>query len=337
MTDLLAELRFKWKQALSSNPGGHEWRALVLTASSPVRLLAGIRDRDNHISVLVETSLEHVPRHRVRLQAEGISLLDQRVYDEGILRLAVTLERPDLHDIFEILAVDLITVASAFSSPEQCIAQIVRRLEAWQACLRTRQRGLSKDEQAGLTGELIVALLAGEEIGLPQALDAWSGPLDTIHDFEHGGTAVEVKTTIGISRHILISRLDQLNSHGLTALLLVRVRLQESPEGRTLPEQITGLRTILSERFPNGLAGFEEKLMRAGYLDADADLYGGTRTVVQEIQSFRVADNFPRLARDTLPPAIIEASYTLDETQLGAYRLNEHDFRTALRRMSASV
>ena len=337
MSDLLAELRSKWDQALSSGSGGREWRGVALAIASPVRLLAGIRDRDNRISVLMETALQHGPRHRIRLQAEGISLVDQRVNDEGLLRLAVTLERPDLRDIFEVLAIDLIAVAAAPSSPEQCVAQIVRRLEAWQACLRIRQRGLTREEQAGLTGELMFARLAGEEIGLAQALDAWSGPLDALHDFQNAGIAAEVKTTVGVSQHIRISRIDQLNSHGLTALLLVRVRLQESPAGKTLPEHVAGVRTILTEKFPNAVAPFEEKLMRAGYLDTDADLYGALKTALHEIHGFHVTETFPRLVRDSLPPAIVEASYLLDERQLAAHRLSEHDFRAALRRMSVRV
>ena len=337
MTDLLAELRSKWELVLCSGPGDHEWRGVALTTSSPVRLLAGVRDRDNHISLLLETSLEHGPKHRIRLQAEGISLLDQRAFDENRFRLAVTLERPDLRDIFEILASDLIRVAAASASPQQCVAQIIKRLEAWQACLRIRQRGLSREEQAGLAGELMVVLFLGEEIGLPQALDAWSGPLDAIHDFEHGGTAAEVKATIGVSRQIRISRLDQLNSHGLAVLVLVRVRFQESRSGRTLPEYVGGLRAILSDKFPIALAAFEDKLMRAGYLDADADLYGGIRTTLQEIQGFQVTDSFPRIGRDLLPAAIVEASYTLDETQLAGYRLSENDFRAAVRGMSTGA
>ena len=42
------------------------------------------------------------------------------------------------------------------------------------------------------------------------------------------------------------------------------------------------------------------------------------RTTLREIHGFRVTEAFPRLARDSLPPAIIEASYSLDERQLAA-------------------
>jgi hypothetical protein len=337
MSDLLSELRSKWNQALASGAGRREWRGVALTAVSLVTLLAGIRDRDDRISILIESALQHGPRHRVRLQTEGVSLVDQRLNDEGTFRLAVTLERPDLRDIFEILVIDLITVAATPAMPEDCIARIIRRLEAWQACLRIRQRGLKREEQAGLVGELMIASLVAEEIGLPQALAAWSGPLDAVHDFQNEGVAIEVKTTLGISQQIRISLLDQLSSRGLEALLLARVRLQESPSGKTLPELVAAVRTVLAEKFPNAVASFEDKLLRAGYLDVDIDIYASTRNALNDIRVFHVTEAFPRLTRESLPPAIVEAAYFLDERQLAAHRLSEFDFRSAIRRMSINA
>jgi Putative PD-(D/E)XK family member, (DUF4420) len=235
-----------------------------------VKLLAGIRDRDGRISVLVETPVRHAPKHRVKFQAEGISLIDERCTDEGLMRLAVTLERADLRDIFEVLAVDLITVALDSHSPELSIQHIVRRLEAWQVCLRVRQRGLTRDEQAGLLGELAVMELMATEIGLPRAIAAWCGPLAAIHDFEGAGVAIEVNAAIGLSHHIRISRLDQLDAEGLGALVLARARFQEALDGLTLPEVIGALRKRVDQDFPNAATELAEKLMRAGYLDAES-------------------------------------------------------------------
>jgi hypothetical protein len=86
--------------------GDREWRAVALSRASPVKLLAGIRSRDGRISVLIETALQQAPRHRIRFQAEGISLIDERSAAEGLLRLAVTLERADFRDIYEIVVLD---------------------------------------------------------------------------------------------------------------------------------------------------------------------------------------------------------------------------------------
>ena len=62
---------------------------------------------------------------------------------------------------------------------------------------------------------------------------------------------------------------------------------------KSLPEH-AGVRAILSEKFPNAVASFEEKLVRAGYLDAYADFYGAMRTTLHEIHGFRVTEALSR-------------------------------------------
>jgi Putative PD-(D/E)XK family member, (DUF4420) len=334
MTELLTELRAKWAQALASGKADREWRAVALSIAAPVNLLAGVRDRDGRISVLVETVLQHAPRHRVRFQAEGISLIDERWIEDGLLRLAVTLERPDLRDIFEILAIDLISVAAASSSAQSAIQQILRRLGSWQVCLRARRGGLQREEQAGLLGEIAVLQKLADEIGFPQAIAAWTGPLDGIHDFQLGGLVVEVKSTIGVSHHIRISRLDQLDAEGLDQLLLARMRFHEAPEGMTLPEVIGGLRKTVSDMHPASIDEFADKIMRTGYLETDAEFYASMRTVLSDFHLFKVGEGFPRLTRASVPSAVVEAAYSLDERQLGAFRVADEAWHALLRRVT---
>ncbi len=334
MSDLLAELRAKWEEALATATSHREWRAIGLSKVSPVKLLAGIRDRDGRISILIEAALRYAPKQRVRFQAEGISLVDERSPVEGLLRLAVTLERPDLRDIFEVLVLDLLTVASSASSPELGIHQTIRRLEAWQVCLHVRRRGLAREEVVGLLGELAVMELVEAEIGLAAAIVAWRGPLDGIHDFEASGVALEVKATVGLSHHIRISRLDQMDSGGIHALVLVRTRFQETPDGLTLPEHVGSLRRRIDRDFPSAAGEFSDRLMRAGYLDADAEVYAGTRTVLSDVQGLRVGEGFPCLTRAAVPSAIVDAAYSLDERQLGAFRISREELRALVRQMS---
>jgi len=334
MTDQLTELRTKWVQALASGISHRAWRAVALETVAPVRLFAAVRDQDDRISVLVETGLQHAPRHRIRFQAEGISVVDERSVEESLLRLAVILERTDLQDIFEVLAVDLISVAADAPSAGLAIHQIVRRLEAWQVCLRARRRGLEREEQTGLLGELAMLDFLADETGLACAVAAWCGPLGGIHDFQAAGVAVEVKTTGGISHHIRVSHLDQLDSEGLGRLILARVRFHEGPEGITLPEMISALRKKVNDGHPASMQEFSEKLLRAGYLDADAEYYASTRAVLVDIYAFTVSGEFPRLNRATVPAGIVEAVYSLDERQLTPFRMENDNFHAAVRQMS---
>jgi hypothetical protein len=183
-----------------------------------------------------------------------------------------------------------------------------------------------------LFGELTVLERVATEIGLPQAITAWTGPLDGIHDFQSAGLAIEVKSTIGVSHHIRIPRLDQLDAEGLDHLVLVRARFHEAPEGVTLPELIGALRTKANDTHPASMAEFSDKIMRTGYLDADAEFYAMPRIVLSEMGAFQVREGFPRLTRACVPSAVVEAVYTLDERQLATFRMEPDELRTLLRR-----
>jgi hypothetical protein len=335
MSELLAELRLKWEQALASGASDREWRAIALSIACPVKIFAGIRDRDDRLSILLETPLQNAPRHRVRFQAEGISLVDERWAEEGLLRLAVTLERADLREIYEVLAIDLLSVAAASPSAEIAVHEIIRRLGSWQACLRARRQGLTREEQAGLLGELVLMEYAAPHIGWARSISCWYGPDRGVHDFEGAGIAIEVKTSIGVSHIVRISRLDQLDDQGLTTLVLVRVKLHEAAGGSSLPDAVAKVRKALAGDH-NSALNFGDKLMRAGYLDADAELYGQTRTVLDELHGFRVSQGFPRLTAGTVSSAIVEAVYSLDERQLAPFRLEEGALQIALRQMGGS-
>jgi hypothetical protein len=222
-------------------------------------------------------------------------------------------------------------------SAQSAIQQILRRLESWQVCLRARRGRLQREEQAGLLGELAVLDKLAGEVGFPQAIAGWTGPVDGIHDFELGGLAIEVKSAIGVSHHVRISRLDQLDTEGLNHLILARARFHEAPEGLTLPEVIGGLRKIINDTHPASMDEFSDRIMRIGYLDADAEFYASTRTVLTDLHVFEVGDGFPRLTRAQVPPALIEAAYSLDEPQFGAFRMSDDAWHALLRGMTHTL
>jgi hypothetical protein len=252
-----------------------------------------------------------------------------------LLRLAVTLERADVREIYEVLAVDLLSVAAASPQAEIAVHEIIRRLGSWQACLRARRQGLTREEQAGLLGELVLMEYAAPHIGWASSISCWCGPNPGIHDFEGAGVAIEVKTSVGVSHIVRISRLDQLDNQGLTNLVLVRVKLHEAADGSSLPDAVGRVRRALADDH-NSALDFEDKLMHAGYLDADAELYGQTRTVLDELHGFHVSQGFPRLTAGTVSSAIVEAVYSLDERQLAPFKLGQGALQKALRQMGGS-
>lgn len=114
------------------------------------------------------------------------------------------------------------------------------------------------------------------------------------------------------------------------------MKFQETPGGATLLEVVGRLRQALAVSAPSSVPEFEERLMRAGYLDADQELYGFTRTALGELRAFSVREGFPRLTAQSVPPGIIEASYAIDEGQFVAFRLTQEELSEALRQMGGA-
>ena len=197
MTEPRSELRAKWREAELTGKGDREWRGIALSVEAPLALLAGIREPDGRIALLLEAPIEAAPRFPLRFRADGVSLADQRRPDEGIFRVAVTLENEELRDVFEVLAADIIDVVRPAGHGNGGYCRGCKRLEAWQACLRSRRLRTYQERSrpdSWASSPSFVSL--APRIGYPLAIGSWEGPLDGIHDFKRLGIAVEVKTVV---------------------------------------------------------------------------------------------------------------------------------------------
>lgn len=319
MTSIRDELASKWAEATNADPSDREWRAVALSVPATVRLLAGVREPDERIALLIEAPLSAAPSTLLRISAEGVSLSDRRDTAQGVLRVAVALEREPLRDVFEVLAADLVEVVRQAANPAQAVALSVSRLEAWQAFLRSGRRGLSREEQIGLLGELTILELLAAEIGYEAAVEAWFGPLDGIHDFSRSGIGIEVKAVAGGGNLVRISRLDQLDRRGLSTLLVARPRFQEAPGGRTVLTAVREMREALDRSAAGARPAFDDRLLRAGLVVVDRQASPLCSLILQDLYGFEVREEFPRLTGLSVPPEVVDASYSLDERLLGNF------------------
>ncbi|MCF1504004.1 PD-(D/E)XK motif protein [Afifella sp. H1R] len=334
MSSVRSELLQKWEEAAASQPGGTEWRAIALSVRQPLRVLAAIREPDERPALLLEAPLSDAPHRRLRWHSDGITLMDQRRPNETTIRLAITLERNALREVFEVLAADLVEVAARAHQPSGAIAAVIRRLEAWQACLKAHRSGLSSEEQLGLLGELVVLRLIAEECGYAAAVSAWLGPLDGLHDFDRQGTAVEVKSAVGVGSLLPISALDQLDTTGLAALLVARPRFREDPEGLSLSGMVLEVIAEIEDHAPAVLMSFKDRLLRAGIILSTEGPPDGLKVKLEELYGYSISPDFPRLTRSNVETAITEASYLIDERALEAFLIDERALRRAAKAMA---
>ncbi len=336
MTSIRDDLVSKWAEAARAAPSDREWRAVALAVPATVRLLAGIREPDGRIALLIEAPLGAAPATPLRIAAEGVSLSDQRDLAQGVVRVAIALEREPLRDVFEVLAADLVDVVRQAATPAQALTTGVSRVEAWQAFLRSGRRGLSREDQIGLLGELIVLELLSGEIGHEAAVEAWFGPLDGIHDFSRSGIGIEVKAVAGGGNLVRISRLDQLDRRGLSSLLIARARFQEAPDGRTVVAAVRDIREAIDRSAPGVRRAFDDRLLRAGLLEVEPQASPAFAFILQDLYGFDVREDFPRLTGLSVPPEIVDASYSLDERLLGGFLIRADGLSRSLKMMGGA-
>ena len=305
-----------WR-ALAGGDVSAGWRTIPLVALGGCKLFAGRQFPGNEEALLVEFPFAHVPPTQTLPQGNGFSVSRAEVpssHPMGVM-LALSRRGPGGLDMFSMVARDVLGAMETcgMQDGEGLLHVFIARMRAWQHFMEKGGADtLSSDAEIGLFGELVVleGLLAGGAAA-SVAIESWKGPLDGVQDFMTRAAAMEVKTTIATAGFTaLIGSLEQLDDAHLQPLFLAAVRLSLSSAGRTLPQVIRDVRAVL-RCDPAAAADFENRVLRAGFLDASSGSYtrafGHSSTML-----FRVAPGFPRLTRSTVPPAITKARYELE-------------------------
>ncbi|MGO6795700.1 PD-(D/E)XK motif protein [Rhizobium ruizarguesonis] len=305
MTSWVTLLTEAWDEVAQTAPISREYRSKVLAGNLPLEISAGRRAADNAPCLLLSTPLAA----DALFELGGVRLV---TVPDGLGPLLVlSLEDTKRRDLFVKFCADLVEAAA--SDRARALDRFLDRLDAWRRFLRDRQDGLSRSDIIGLIGELLVL---ERTLGAdPNLLPSWEAPVDGLHDFHSRGHALEIKTGLGPSPSITISRLDQLDSTGLRRLDLIHVKLIEAPDGRTLGDILTSIRGTVS----GGVPQFDNAVLRRGLLPDDDAARNAPRVQMRSMDCYSVADGFPRLLRTALPVAITDATYTLDVRALSAF------------------
>lgn len=191
---------------------------------------------------------------------------------------------------------------------EHCYAALFGALTDWQRLLKA-SASLSEEALRGLFGELIVLALLVKRNAI-FAVDAWRGPSGHVHDFATPNGDIEVKATKREGRDVEISSLSQLDEVAGVPLCLVRVHVEDSPNGQTIGDLIDDLvdlgclRSVLVEKLDD--MGFQVGIT------ADDSRF----VVTEPLLAWSVAADFPGLRSRDLPDvrrdAVKRIKYTLD-------------------------
>lgn len=308
MTVTEADLASLWSRLEGAGPGQRRFVTLRIEGAGMLDVHAALRTADQSPCFLFDAG-DGLPDN-VEFEVGGMRCA--RAVTEAGQSLVLSLEDPGRRDLFATLGADLIGHAASMSGAK-ALPAVLTRLDAWRLFLRSVGDGMSRSDIVGLIGELrVLDELLGDD---PSLQYTWRAPDDGIHDFEHLGHALEVKSTTGPGSRVTISGLDQLDDGGLERLDLVHVRLYETPQG----ESVDDLVERISEALPDAEARrqLSNALLRRGLSPDDRRARSGLRTSLQQMVTYHVDKDVPRIRRAEVASAILDVSYVLDLGQLG--------------------
>jgi len=285
MTEISVEFALAAARARTAGSSTAVRELDVETPAGP--LLIGVdATQRKHLYVPVAEG-EAVERH------EGVALRidERRLAGMSALRVAdLYCVEPSLDPMFERLVDSMVTLISQSGPRGSAQAALHDAVALWRTLLSERSAG--RESEQGLFGELHVLGLLGRPDPL-SALAAWRGPDGARHDFmsEHG--ALEVKAAGLQAQEVPVSSIAQLDPAGSPRLGLVRVRLEERPEGLTVDGQIDRL---VSAGFPRALLEAKTRSI----LEPNSSHL--RRFTVDSVALYVVDDDFPSLRADDIPP-----------------------------------
>jgi hypothetical protein len=303
-------------------------------------LLIALEPASGSRAILIAVEDAHLPPRREWPECRGLDVV--AMFLGGGKHFGVRLRDRTFGDVFTALAEDVASKVGATSDAPGAMAALLGRLQRWQRFLAVGREGLGAEAQRGLWAELHVLVRhVAARMPAATAVAGWKAPGGTHQDFQFPTASVEVKGTSAKQPHsVRINSERQLDATGTGRLFLHVVILDERdvPEaddlGTTLPGMVHAARSAFSrDAVASGM--FEDRLLAAGWLDADAPRYEGRRWTVRVEQTYAVTEGFPRITETTLPPGIGSVSYELSLAACRTFLTSAHDMLNALAGSSA--
>lgn len=201
-----------------------------------------------------------------------------------------------------------ISAAEAEGVLEQCLSE-------WADAFRVApETGMRRPAQQGLFAELLFleSILMAKDV--ESGILAWNSQ-NSVHDFQIGATAWEVKSFGGRREEVRISSEDQLDSTGLESLILIAVGLKVSDKsGTTVPDIVDRILSKVSQGTDLDLH-LRTGLAKYGYVD-ESSIHEIFYFTPRSLAQYRVDDDFPRIIGVHLPSAIHSVRYSLSLSSL---------------------
>ncbi|WP_319403020.1 PD-(D/E)XK motif protein [uncultured Anaeromusa sp.] len=221
-------------------------------------------------------------------------------------------------EVYLRLCWDLIETSRISYNPKSAF---IKRYLVWQKLLQCVNNNiLPFQRQKGLLGELLYLLEMLKKGKREQVLKSWLGPEGCDQDFVFDDTWSEIKTVAMAAETVNISSLQQLDCQEAGKLVVYFLEKTTSvADCVVLPQIVEEVRDMFQKDvLLEDL--FDMKLFMYGYREEDVEEYSKNKFKLIEKKEYCVGDDFPKLIRKDITPAITSCSYSLSLAALDQYK-----------------
>jgi len=299
---MLKEIQEMWIQIRQNRsiPDAISARPLPISGLQPTDVLLCITQDDNP-GVLLRSPGDSAPLPKPgcgRLVVKREQLLREGSQPDNYIRIECL--EAGLETSFALLASRVVSHLSSGATPSKACMEAVLEFRR----LVSRNGGLlpSEEEILGLAGELLlIRKLARANQSLWQG---WNGPLGSARDYSWGTIDIEAKASrmAGDSK-LTVNGLDQLEPEEGRELMIHHSVLSDNPTGVIhIPGLVDDIRELISDP-----EAFDDRLVTAGYLNEQRELWLEHRFTLHGSTLYRVSDDFPRIRKSDFPEGALPA------------------------------
>lgn len=235
---------------------------------------------------------------------------------DGSWALVLTLMNASLLSSFMALCAELIRITGEQISEEKAQEAFYNTLHQWRAILRAKSmRSLSEEQKRGLLGELwFCTNVLTAKYEPAEIIYSWHGPHGAQQDFTtKAPTLFEIKTTHSNAKSVKISSAEQLDPANGENLYLVLIEIEKvalSSSSTTSLSELSNqlLNSVIQD--PAAHSAAEAAFLALGF-DHLSEEYADEFYTVSDPKYFKVVDDFPRILRQDIDPAIKSLKYEI--------------------------
>jgi len=285
-----------------------------IDSSHPLDLYAGIDDNGRYAFKLRDSFKLHTKIKQV------LNIEVSQFTNEGFNTLMFSLLEPALLDLFIVFCDDIISSTAGITTGGEGFKVIIDRFYLWRKMFSSHKVRLDESEVMGLIGEIsFLNDYLFDLYGKTVALEGWSGREMTHKDFSYSGCWYEVKTINDSKHSVGISSLEQLHSKVAGELVIYKLeKMSQVYNGLSINNLTKKVLNSLDSSVDKDL--FLSRLKKSGFtFDSSYDEYIYD---VVSMKRYAVEEDFPKLTRESVIPAILKINYELDIALLAPFEIH---------------